>query len=66
MKSSHMTYGRIIAPRSARQTQIFLPDHDQINEMFRPGRYRISTVSYRHERSDAFDLCYGYAFETTC
>ncbi|EPX78293.1 Mobile element protein [Litoreibacter arenae DSM 19593] len=42
--------------KSIRQTQRFLAAHDQINAMFRPRRYRLSTVSYRHARSNAFDL----------
>jgi len=42
--------------QSIRQAQRFLAAHDQINTMFRPCRYRLSTVSYRHARSDAFDL----------
>lgn len=51
--------------KSIRQTQRFLAAHDQINAMFRPRRYRLSTVSYRHARSDAFDLWHGYALEMT-
>ncbi|MBM1642907.1 IS6 family transposase, partial [Sulfitobacter mediterraneus] len=31
-------------------------DHDQINVIFRPRRYRLSTKSYRHARTDAFHL----------
>ncbi|MFC6590167.1 IS6 family transposase [Sulfitobacter pacificus] len=51
--------------KSIRQTQRFLVAHDQINTMFRPRRYRLSTVSYRHARSDAFNLWHGYALEMT-
>lgn len=51
--------------KSIRQTQKFLAAHDQINTMFRPRRYRLSTLSYRHARSDAFDLWHSYALEMT-
>ncbi len=51
--------------KSIRQTQRFLAAHDQINAMFKPRRYRLSTVSYRHARSDAFDLWHGYVLEMT-
>lgn len=51
--------------KSIRQTQRFLAAHDQINTIFRPRRYRLSTVSYRHARSDAFNLWHGYALEMT-
>lgn len=49
--------------KSIRQAQRFLGAHDQINTMFRPRRYRLSSISYRHARSDAFDLWRGYALE---
>lgn len=51
--------------KSIRQTQRFLAAHDQINTMFRPRRYRLTAVSYRHARSDVFDLWHGYASEIT-
>ncbi len=51
--------------KSIRQTQRFLVAHDQINTMFRHRRYRLSNVSYRLARSDAFDLRHGYALEMT-
>ncbi|MFG6664826.1 IS6 family transposase [Sulfitobacter sp. 916] len=51
--------------KSIRQTQRILAAHDQINTIFRPRRYRLSTVSYRHARSDAFDLWHGYALKMT-
>ena len=51
--------------KSMRQTHRFLAAHDQINMMLGPRRYRLSTVSYRHARSDAFDLWHGYALEAT-
>jgi len=51
--------------KSVRQAQRFLAAHDQINTIFRPRRYRLSTASYRHARSDAFDLWHDYALEMT-
>mgnify|MGYP005996109657 CR=1 FL=1 len=51
--------------KSIRQTQRFLAAHDQIKPMFRPCRYHHSPVSYRHARSDVFDLWHGYASEMT-
>ncbi|KII15402.1 IS6 family transposase [Phaeobacter sp. S60] len=51
--------------KSPRQAQRFLAAHDQINTVFRPRRYRLSSVSYRHARSDAFDLWKDYALEMT-
>lgn len=51
--------------KSPRQGQRFLATHDQINTIFRPRRYRISTISYRHSRSDAFQLWADYALEMT-
>lgn len=49
--------------KSARQAQRFLATHDQINIVFRPRRYQLSAISYRHARADAFDLWRGYAAE---
>ena len=51
--------------KSARQAQRFLSAHDQINTIFRPNRYRLSANSYRHARSDAFDLWKSYTAEMT-
>ena len=51
--------------KSPRQAQRFLAAHDQINIVFCPRRYQLSAVSYRHARSDAFDLWTGYAAEMT-
>ncbi len=51
--------------KSLRQAQRFLAAHDQINVIFRPRRYKLSTISYRHARSDAFELWKGYALEMT-
>jgi len=51
--------------KSPRQAQRFLAIHDQINIIFRPRRYRISAISYRHSRSDAFHLWNDYALEMT-
>jgi len=55
-------FGRFKSPR---QAQRFLVAHDQISIVFRPRRYRLSAVSYRHARADAFDLWGGYAAEMT-
>lgn len=49
--------------KSPRQAQRFLVAHDQINTIFRPRRYRISALCYRHARADAFKLWDGYAAE---
>ena len=51
--------------KSARQAHRFLSAHDQINTIFRPRRYRLSANSYRHARSDAFDLWRSYTAEMT-
>ncbi len=51
--------------KSPRQAQRFLATHDQINIVFRPRRYQLSAISYRHARADAFDLWSGYAAEMT-
>ena len=39
-----------------RQAQRFLSAHDQINLILRPRRYQPTANSYRHARSDAFNL----------
>ncbi|NSY41649.1 DDE-type integrase/transposase/recombinase, partial [Leisingera sp. ANG59] len=49
--------------KSPRQAQRFLVAHDQISTIFRPRRYRLSTLSYRHARADGFKLWEGYAAE---
>ncbi len=51
--------------KSPRQAQRFLAAHDHINVVFRPRRYQLSAISYRHARADAFDLWKGYAAEMT-
>ena len=50
--------------KSPRQGQRFLAA-DQANTIFRPGRYQISAIFYRHARADAFDLWNTYAVEMT-
>ena len=52
--------GRFKLPQQARR---FLTAHDQASTTFRPRRYRISAISYRLDRADAFDLWYTYAVE---
>lgn len=49
--------------KSARQAQRFLSAHDQINTIFRPRRYNLSALSYRHARADAFCLWADYTAE---
>lgn len=49
--------------KSHRQAQRFLSAHDQINLIFRPRRYQLSAISYRHARTDAFTLWEEYTAE---
>jgi putative transposase len=49
--------------KSPRQAQRFLSAHDQINTIFRPRRYNLSALSYRHARADAFCLWADYTAE---
>ncbi len=51
--------------KSPRQAQRFLSDHDQINTIFRPHRYNLTAISYRHARADAFCLWAEYTAEMT-
>ncbi|BCH56750.1 IS6 family transposase (plasmid) [Agrobacterium vitis] len=51
--------------KSPRQAQRFLSAHDQINTIFRPRRYNLSNLSYRHARADAFALWTDYNTEMT-
>ncbi|WP_370457256.1 DDE-type integrase/transposase/recombinase [Salipiger sp. PrR003] len=51
--------------KSPRQAQRFLSVHDQIANLIRPKRHRLSARSYRHARSDAFGLWAGYAAKLT-
>ncbi len=51
--------------KSPRQAQRFPSAYDPINTMFRPGRYRLSAISYHHARSDAHDFLNDYALELT-
>lgn len=51
--------------KSTRHAQRFLANHDQINVIFRPRRYRLSAKSYQHARNDAFDLWNDYTLEMT-
>ena len=46
--------------KSPRQAQRVLSVHDQTACLFRPKRHRRSALSYRHARSDAFDLWTDY------
>ena len=51
--------------KSPRQAQRFLETHDQLSTIFRPRRYRLTAISYRHARTDANDLWNSYALEMT-
>lgn len=53
----------VIAQQDGALRYIVLSSHDQVNKIFRPRRYRISAISYRHARADAFDLWNTYAAE---
>lgn len=50
--------------KSSRQAQRFLSVHDQTATIFRPKRHRLSAVSYRQSRADAFSLWNNFAVET--
>jgi putative transposase len=54
--------GRFKSPRHA---QRFLATHDQINLIFRPHRHKLTALSYRQARTDAFALLREYASEMT-
>ena len=54
--------GRFKSPGHA---QLFLSVHDQAAALFRPKRHRLSSKSYRHARSDAFDLWDEYTAKLT-
>ena len=54
--------GRFKLPRQARR---FLSAHDRINTLFQARRYKLSSISCRHARSDAFRLWNGYTLEMT-
>jgi putative transposase len=49
--------------KSARHAQQFLSSHDQINVLFRPRRHKISAISYRRARSDAFAVWHDITCE---
>ena len=53
-------FGRFKSPRHA---QRILSAHDQIKTIFRPHRNKLSAVSYRRARSDAFSLWRDYTGE---
>lgn len=42
--------------KSHRKAQRFLSAHDQIKLIFRPRRYQVTAITYRHARCDAFSL----------
>jgi putative transposase len=47
--------------KSHRQAQRFLSAHDQINNLFRPRRYRMTAANYRQTRDNAFDSWVKFA-----
>lgn len=47
--------------KSPSQAQRYSSVHDQTAALFRPKRHRLSARSYRHARSDAFELWNEYA-----
>lgn len=49
--------------KSHRQAQRFLSAHDPINVIFRPRRYKLTAISYRHARKDAVSLWADYTAE---
>ncbi len=51
--------------KSPWQAQRFLYAHGQINTLFQPRRYKLSSMSYRHARSEAFRLWGDYTLEMT-
>ncbi len=56
------TFGKF---KSHWQAQRFLAAYDQINLIFRPGRYQLTATSYRRARTDAFSLWADYTAEMT-
>jgi putative transposase len=46
--------------KSHRQAQRMLSAHDQINLIFRPRRYQLTSTSYRHTRNNAFNPLVDY------
>jgi len=51
--------------KSPGQAQRFLSAHDQIANLFRPKRHRLSARSYHHARTDAFNLWTDHAADLT-
>jgi len=49
--------------KSQRHAQRFLSAFEPINLIFRPHRYQLTSISYRHARSDAFSLWQDYTAE---
>jgi putative transposase len=49
--------------KSPGQAQLFLSVRDQTAALVRPKRHRLSAVSYRHARADAFELWSVYTSE---
>jgi putative transposase len=49
--------------KSHHQAQRFLSAHDQMNLVFLPRRYKLTTNIYRHTRAGAFSLWRDYTAE---
>ena len=49
--------------KSPGQAQRFASVHDQTTALFRPKRHRLSARSYRHARTDAFEIWNDYTTE---
>lgn len=49
--------------KSALQAQGFLSVHDKAANLFRPRRHKMSAITYRQKRADAFRRWVGYASE---
>ena len=51
--------------KSQRQAQRFLSAFEPINLIFRPRRDKLTSISYRHARADAFRLWQDHTIEMT-
>ena len=49
--------------KSQRHAQRFFSAFEPINLIFHPHRYQLTSISYRHARSDAFSLWQDYTAE---
>ena len=49
--------------KSARHAQQFLSSYDQVNVLFQPSHHKISAISYRGARADAFSVWHDITYE---